>query len=280
MRRAVFAGVLLSGGCYREQVTLLCPIPDAPACAREETSTGETVASSTTGTTAADDTSSTAPGETSGTIGASETTEATSTSTTATSTETGPACGDGVVEGAEECDGGPGCSECWRDRVVFVTSEKYTADFIGGLVGADALCRGLAVKSGLANGPSFRAWLSSTSEDPASRFYRHPGRYVLVNGLVVAEGWDELVSGALQNPINATETGQIPQALTWTGTLPDGTRRPDSQQCEDWTSLQDDADGYFGVPSFADANWTMAAPEYLNPGPCLAMRALYCFEQE
>ncbi|MBK7830314.1 MAG: DUF4215 domain-containing protein [Nannocystis sp.] len=126
------------------------------------------------------------------TTGASSpvTTDSTSTTIGDASTSTG-VCGDGVVEGDETCDDGnampgDGCQECERDSTVFITSEVYQGFALGGLYGADQRCQSLAAKAGLQHFLTFKAWLSTPSMSVADRFRHSRGRYVLVNGLVVA----------------------------------------------------------------------------------------------
>jgi len=46
------------------------------------------------------------------------------------------------------------------------------------------------------------------------RMFRGRGRYVLVNGLVVADNWEALLAGELQTPINLTEISRVPAGLS------------------------------------------------------------------
>lgn len=141
-----------------------------PRALRPRPSAGPALTGSTTGTTTAADTAT----------------------TTGSTTEPGPACGDGHVDPGEDCDDAnqiddDGCNhQCGRDRVVFVTDALYSGDQLGGLTGADAICRGAAQKAGLANPLTFKAWLSDRDTDAAERLFHGKGRYVRVDGQLVA----------------------------------------------------------------------------------------------
>lgn len=98
-----------------------------------------------------------------------------------------------------------------------------------------------------------------------------------MNGLIVAENWDEFISGEHLNPINVTEQSQTHVESVWTGTQFDGTRVPDQSHCQDWTSSSDLETAYVGDSASSDASWTKN--ETLNPRKCGNAFALYCIEQ-
>ena len=107
------------------------------------------------------------------------------------------------------------------------------------------------------------------------RIFHSPGRYILVNGLVVAGDWNELTSGKLQNPINVTETSQTSQiASVWTGTLPSGEAAVGVSFCDDWTDHSMEQQAGAGIAYQTDALWTFLEQDY-----CGSEAALYCFEQ-
>ena len=214
--------------------------------------------------------------------GAEPDTSAAQTDTGGESSSGGPApvCGDGEVEGEEECDDGnaiegDGClSNCTREWFVFVTSDPGTQGNLGGVIGADYECRHRATTLFLPNGERYKAWISTSEVQPKDRLYHARGPYKLVNGLRVAANWDALVSGSLDNPINVTEHGQTATSGVFTGTLPDGSRVPNSTHCDDWTDNDGDNFGWFGASTESDKNWTYA----LNVN-CDAGANLICFEQ-
>lgn len=226
----------------------------------EPCSTGTGTSTTTTGTSTSESEESSSPGD-----------------TTSGTTTHAPVCGDGVVEGEETCDDmndvpNDGCKACARDSVVFITSERYRGD-INGLAGADQRCRMLAAIAGLSRFETFRAWLSTAEKAAADRLLHSRGRYVLVNGLVVAEDWDALVSGTLLHPIDVDEMSQTQDYRAWTSTLADGQPEFGSDFCDGWTSFGDFMGGT-GLSSSVDATWSF----YSDVG-CGTDLHLYCIEQ-
>jgi len=206
----------------------------------------------------------------------SNTDETTSESTIDTSTF----CGNGIVEPGEDCDDASTfCNAaCIKSRIVFVTSDPpLQAGAIEGLIGADYECRHRAALMNFPNADRYRAWISSSTVDARDRVEQHIGRYVLVNGLIVAENWDEFASEAHQNPIDVTEQSQTLIVGVWTGTQPDGTRVPAQSHCQDWTTSSALEKAYAGDSSFTDASWTL--DQLINPNGCVNAFALYCIEQ-
>jgi cysteine-rich repeat protein len=189
-------------------------------------------------------------------------------------------CGDGVVEGQETCDDGnmvpgDGCQECASDSIVFITSELYQGFALGGLYGADQRCRSLAAKAGLEHPLTFQAWLSTPTMSASDRLVHSRGRYVLVNGLVVAQNWGALTSGTLENAIMVDETSMTQKTPVWAGTLASGQPAPGFDFCGEW---DDDSMllkfGGFGASTSTDATWSFF--EEVN---CFAEARLYCVQQ-
>jgi cysteine-rich repeat protein len=257
---------------------------------------GSTAASSGDSSTTADDDTSTSSGSTGpsesdgdesstgGGSGEASTTAAESStgeeSTTDPSTSGGPFCGDGIKQGDEECDDAnaveaDGCrSDCTREWFVFITSDPQIAATFPGIVGADYHCRHRAAKMFLPNSDRYKAWISTSEVQPVDRLYHARGPYKLVNGVQVAANWDALVSGQLENPIDASEKGEWVDDLVFTGTLADGTRIPNSEHCDDWTSIGDFELGWYGDSAAKDLTWTFGVET-----ACAGGSRLYCFEQ-
>jgi cysteine-rich repeat protein len=246
-----------------------------------DTSTGST-GSSETGTTLADTTQSSTTGETSTgmseSTGISESTGMSESEGTISTTDPGPICGDGFVEGEETCDDmndipDDGCNNiCARDSIVFITSQTYQGN-VNGLAGADQRCRMLAAIADLPRFETYRAWLSSSTKSAGERLLHSRGRYVLVNGLVVAQDWDALVSGTLEHPINVDENSQTQAFRAWTSTLASGEAAPGADFCDDWTGVLD-FDGGTGLPGATDVTWS-----FFENVPCDVELRLYCLEQ-
>lgn len=252
----------------------------APTSSGEDSGTAldTSTSTSTTGTTSgAAGTASSAPGGSTTIDDNAGSQPAASSSSTETR---GPVCGDGVIEGDEICDDGnddpeDGCHACARDSIIFVSSKVYQGFAIGGLVGADQRCRGLAAKANLPRFDTYKAWLSTPNMSAADRLIHSPGRYVLVNGLVVAADWEGLTTKPLLNPIMVDENSQTQDYAAWTGTLASGEASPGVNFCGDW---DDDSGqtlfGGLGLTSQLDSTWS-----FFEDTECGAEVSLYCVEQ-
>ncbi len=257
------------------------------------TSTGESSGTSSSGSTgdASTSTGTSTPMTEGSASGAQSTSGDPASTTSSTSDATGsssgapPVCGDGAVNAPdEECDDGnldpyDGCdAACARDRLVFATSLLFSPDHIGGLSGADSLCKQLAHKADLPRWASFSAWLSDSTHDARDRLHHGRGRYLRPDATPVATSFDALLAGPLLAPIAADEFGMPANNGAWTGTRPDGTAVPAASHCADWT-LSDFFDkGHYGVVTALDSRWTFESTPDTNPIFCTTQFHLYCFE--
>jgi hypothetical protein len=221
-----------------------------------------------------------------GSDGGSGTTASAMSSTSTASTTSGddtsePVCGDGVVEGEEECDGGERCFECTRDRWIFVTADStHDGKFLDGIDGADSLCRQYSLQGGAtdATWKTFIAWISDADHPMRDRLPAGiRGRYVRTDGVVVVDRAEDLFSGTLLAPINVDEHGQtVAGDAVITNTMPDGTAAPGTH-CDSWTSESFlNMSMYLGDPAATDGRWTMEDLD--NPSPCGSHWRLYCLE--
>lgn len=193
--------------------------------------------------------------------------------------EPGAVCGNGIVEGDETCDDAnealdDGCQYCTKDSIVFVSSEVYQGFALGGLFGADQKCRSLAAKAGLVGFETFRAWLSNAGESVSDRLFHSPGRYKLVNGVILAKDWSALTSGALDNPIDVDEYSQTQDLPVWTGTLANGQPALGSGFCGDWSDNEGLKFGGVGLNSSTTSMWS-----FYEEAECGAEIPIYCVEQ-
>jgi hypothetical protein len=184
----------------------------------------------------------------------------------------------GACQTADQCTGT--CTG-GSPHLMFVTSAVYQGGKIGGLDGADTLCQQVATTAHFTG--NFRAWLSDSTGSPLSRMTQGTGDYQLVDGTVIAHGWDDLVDGQIDHTVNLDETGAVHtggfgcmgQISAWTGTDFDGTAYTEGtlgNSCGNW----DDLHGYgmLGDTNQATTQWT------LDCGiPCTYSSALYCVEQ-
>lgn len=217
----------------------------------------------------------------------------------ATDCQFGPRCGDGYQQAPpEECDVGGAlrngvvCTGCrYEARVVFLSSASYTPSELGGLAGADLRCQQLAAAAGVDNAPGFMAWLSSGQASPVSRFVHGPETkglpYVLRNGLIVAEDFDDLVKNGASEGITLTETGEtVLDVRVWTNTDKFGQIFDPDNDCDGWTSdsfLLKTRVGRSGVDKAKFLDWGTwhdyrQWTSYVSFG-CYEAQRLYCFEQ-
>ena len=265
--------------------------PHMTAGETSETAAADTTGTDTTGTTTDDSSSGAASSTGAGAEAGQDASSEPDTSTSTTPDETtggGAVCGNGVVEAfavpPEECDDGnliadDGCDDtCAADRVIFVSSGLYQAGYFKGPHLADALCAQAANDVGLANWLKFRAWLSDSTTHARDRFKFSRGRIVLVNGIVVADSWIDLLAGKLQNPIEVTEKSETYHGGVWTGTDPQGVGVVGATHCDDWTSFSFKKTAYYGYSDRATPEWTLSASDN-NPSPCILDFALYCIEE-
>lgn len=170
--------------------------------------------------------------------------------------------------------------------LAFMTSEFYPTGNLGGLAGADANCQRLADNAGIDG--TYKAWLSDSNTDAATRFEGSIKYlpYVRVDGVKVADDWDDLTDGNIDVTITVFENGNATGAgafSPWTGTNTDGTKDEGGRFCNDWTSSSVDVQALWGRWVNTDSLWTDA-----GPGQCNGWRApdntrldphpLYCLE--
>ena len=281
------AGLLATTACGLERDSAAFQQASASGTATDATSTTPGSTGPDTPGGSSSDASSGADSSTSsaqpGTTGSGSTTGLSGDTSTGSGT-TGPAsvCGNGVVEGDEECDDPRqiSCFQCIRDRLVFVTSDSsFNGNWGTEAADLDYDCNMLGAFAGLLNGNErrFKTWISTTTESAADRLYHSPGRYVLRNGLVFAQSWDAMVAGEILNPLNVDENSETQHVIVWTDTRPDGSPMP-GDHCQDWTSQSWEIFAYWGDSTAMDSNWTLYVGDATNPVVCLDTAALYCFE--
>ena len=284
MLRTVLHGHPLRTGARRlvgvlSAVCVSCFNPTSYDATSEPSVTSDTSSGSTT-TASSSSTSLASTGTTTAT--ATTSTGATEPATTATTT-CSPCCGDGEVDlPEEECDDGnpvdgDGCStDCRKEfRYVFITNETFAAD-LGGSQGADEKCQVAASTAGLSG--VFRAWLSTSTQQPLDVFVQSAVPYRRLDGMQVAENWPDLTDGMLDMPINFTETlSFVPGPAcelraVWTASFGDGTEYGAvDKSCSDWNSTSGTTTG--GNPSTTNVWSTGCALS------CGAEASLYCVEQ-
>jgi hypothetical protein len=168
-----------------------------------------------------------------------------------------------------------GCVQGGPYNYVFLTSTTYVPGTLGGVAGADSQCNALAQAAHLPG--QFRAWLSTSTVDAKARLVTQGGQaasgWVRPDHRPFAASLDQMLSGAILNPLRIDETGidQYPAADTVfvaTGTNRDGTRNM-TQTAGDWMTMDFYASGVATATTFG---WTAAAASVPDQ-----KAHLYCF---
>lgn len=161
----------------------------------------------------------------------------------------------------------------YPSQIAFVTDDSFTGN-LGGTEGAESICQ-LAAESADLPG-RYRPWLSElqTLFDPDLIFFQPDTPYIRVDGALVANDWNDLVSGSIQNPIHTTPTLNIADDVrVWTNTNGSGVGMFNSD-CSAWVDESPFRRGRVGSTSEINGGWTSF--ESLS---CDAVARLYCFGQ-
>ena len=176
-------------------------------------------------------------------------------------------------------------------KLVFISSETFNGGF-GGVTGADSECQSMADAAG--HSGTFKAWLSgsSTSSSPSSRFTRSTSDpYVLIDGTVIADDWNDLTDGEIQNPINLDEYGGAAvSSLVFTFVRIDGTPGlfessssncyGNDCHCDEWTSTDSSSSGGYDGSAVGQSNTTASEwTDYSFYNGCGYDQPIYCFQQ-
>lgn len=218
------------------------------------------------------------------------------------------ACGNGVIDGQEECDhglenNGPHPKFCTstckkHGLIVFVSKDTYKGN-LGGIAGADAKCNemAIAIPQPSTSKGYFRAWISQRiggdqldggSPSGDTTMFRSCDRpYYRADGALVATNYNDLTNN---NPISTISIDQFANPLlldapaatanVWTATTNAGFPLQDKLEhldCFDWTQsnlLGEPFKGRVGDLS-NKVNWTNASTRIA----CNEEAHIYCFEQ-
>jgi hypothetical protein len=166
-------------------------------------------------------------------------------------------------------------------RRIFVSSESYTLDQLGGLSGADSKCNYLASARGGLTG-TWKALLSETLLDTRQRI-SIPGQVLDIAGNVVAYSESDLWDGTLSyaNGIKYNESGGAVTTLyVWTGTTSNGVSAGSSDNCSSgndaWRSTSASLNATLGQPNDATSAWINASSVACNTATAAR---IYCIEQ-
>jgi hypothetical protein len=169
----------------------------------------------------------------------------------------------------------PTCVAGECEHLVFVTQAALSGN-LGGLDAADAYCTTVAANSGSSRGNApFKAWLSTSTVNAASRFVHGNRRYVDKIPMTIAADWNALVSGVLERGIFLSEAGNSLTGVpvrTATSTLGVFVGPSD---CAAWTNTGSSTMNAFGLSAATDSTWTQSG----STQTCLVSAHLYCIEQ-
>ena len=185
---------------------------------------------------------------------------------------------DASVEAGADAARGPCKGDAACTRYVFVTSEFYAGEEIGGSIGADGRCSNRAVLPGtllVLAGRAWRAWISDdiANLSASARLTNGTMPYRLADGTLIANNWTQLTSGALHHPIDLDETGKtIGSDFVWTGTQAAG--QVTLTNCTNWSLNGPGNNGTVGRANAKDSAWTNSGAVF-----CGAGHRLYCFEE-
>ncbi len=153
----------------------------------------------------------------------------------------------------------------------------------GGIEGADVRCQAAADSAGLEG--TFLAWLSAGSTaQVVDRFSLDGGPFVLVDGTVLAEDWEDLTDGSVMTPILMDASGltyaptALPEQYVITHTHQDGTSMGGLQPCGGFTADSAIEAGW-GNAGASDESWTVSGDRWQCDSASGGGPSLYCFEQ-
>lgn len=163
---------------------------------------------------------------------------------------------------------------CSEVRWVFVSSIAYQGN-LGGVSGADAKCQILAEKAGLPG--TYKAWISVDNLlEPKLTFRKSNAPYTLTNRTTIADDWNDLIDGTLDNRFNIDENGWNGGGLVWTNTYQSGDQVTTiHDNCKGYTSNSSTRTGNVG-DTFVTTNGHWSS---ILDVSCDIFRPLYCFQQ-
>jgi hypothetical protein len=153
-------------------------------------------------------------------------------------------------------------------NLMFVTSTTYTGN-LGGLAGADAICRERANAGGRAG--TYKAWLSTSTVNANTRLGTASG-WVRVDGKPFVSSMNDLGNGKLFTPPRIDEFGNdIGEVGAMTSTTTGGVYA-NNGDCAGWTSSSSGAQVSTGTSAGNGAMF-----EIYGIGNCAGTFHLYCF---
>jgi hypothetical protein len=161
---------------------------------------------------------------------------------------------------------------------VFVTSRVVPGQ-MGGLLGADSICRIAAIGADLPG--TFKAWLADSTASPATRMTHGAGPYRRTDGVMVAKDWADFTDGTLLAPIDRDEDGALDTGTficrggeVWSNVGSNGQLRVGAPDCNGWSAASQL--GSSGNLGNSDGMWTAGDCTKII---CSSELSLYCVQQ-
>lgn len=187
-------------------------------------------------------------------------------------TETPEFCGDLRVASYEECDDETDdCENCILSRKIFVTSLEVDGLFVSSF---KTKCYDDAFDAGLYRGLDWTPWISYNNKDAKTLEFQSPFKYERIDGILVANSFQQLIDGDIENPINIDQNGDlIDEERVWTGTNELG--KYSGFNCLEWTDNNERILGTYGWTNHIDYRWSSA-----DEANCIEKLHVYCIEDE
>jgi len=179
----------------------------------------------------------------------------------------------------------------FNSKRAFITSGTHNGNIVAwatelgvpnsnGLLAGDNVCQYFAdhaTPSPL--GGTWKVWLSSSQGSPSSRFNQVTVKYVNMNGQTIANDWNDLIDGSIQNAISYDENKQTKITGVWAGTTVNGTYATNENNCLGWTTAEQGNYATCGLSGWVDGNWTHQPSRGFGCPSTFSCSSIYCFEQ-
>lgn len=140
------------------------------------------------------------------------------------------------------------------DRVYGNLTLEPDSDGLGGLEGADRICRNQAAEADLKDADTYKAFLSETGTSAFDRFNWPDLPWARLDGVLFAGDLPTLIDQGSETSLNHTPSGTyIGREYGWSGTESGGT--PSADNCNDWSEAGDGISGTAMPINHAGSNW-------------------------
>ncbi|MGI9554248.1 MAG: pentapeptide repeat-containing protein [Thermodesulfobacteriota bacterium] len=201
---------------------------------------------------------------------------------------------------------GNGCQDgsigsCTQAKFAFISSLNLSGDLLqqannfencsaveSGQDAADCICSELAKEAGFSS--NYLAWIGGGGSSPSTKFNQASIPYMRTDTLIIADDYDDLIDGQIENPIIYSEKRKEVKpkfnsntVRSWTAVDSKGDTNSGAN-CNNWTSDSPTNIGFTGNALTTSSNWT----EIVNVEGAITNRCnddsfdslrIYCFQQ-